>query len=144
MSTSPLGRVIAARIAIVLMVIVPAIGFIAGLAAKPGPARDPIAVSTVFLLFFGLPGCTVLAALAFWLIPRRRPLLRRLVVATCFSLAAILCVADFWFIGIGAGLKSRWLKLYFVPVTVLVALTACQWPRTETPATKPATPKQNE
>jgi peptidoglycan/LPS O-acetylase OafA/YrhL len=138
MPSSMSQRVIAARIAIALMALGPAAGFIAGLMTKPGPARDPIAVSTMFILFFGLPGCAVAAGLAFWLIPHRRPLLRRLVVATLFSLVALMCVADFWFIGIGAGLKSRWLTLYFVPVTVLIALTACQWP----PDGQPADPQQ--
>lgn len=121
-------RVIAARCATVLMAIVPAVGFIAGLLTKPGPPRDPIAVSTVFALFFAIPGCIVAATLSFRFIPRRRPLLRCLMVATWFSLAALVCVADFWLIGIGAGLKSGYLKLYAVPVTVLIALTACQWP----------------
>jgi hypothetical protein len=134
--------VIAARCAIALMAIVPTIGFIAGLMTKPGPPRDPIAVSTMFILFFGLPGCTVAAALAIWLIPRRRPHLKRLVLATCFSLTAVLCVADFWLIGIGAGQKSSSLRLYVVPVTVLIALTACQWPGREEPVRSHPSPQE--
>lgn len=122
-------RLLGARVAVLLMALLPALLLLGGLLATPNRPVDPIAVSTVLALFVVTPGTAISAFLMWRFLPKSRPLLRTCALGAVFSLAALAWVGDFWLIGINAGLKWHWLKRFALPTAIFIILTAAQWPR---------------
>ncbi len=118
-----------ARAAVALMTSIPLLIWLVGLITVPGPMRDPIAVSTMFALMLVTPGVAVFSLASWYLLSRKRPLLTKCLIAAVSSFAALVWASDFWLIGIFAGQKLFWLKLFSWPTIAFVLLTAFQWPQ---------------
>ncbi len=117
-----------ARCTIGALAALPAALLVVGAVWPPGRPLDVIAVTSILVWWVFVPICTLAGLLVPLAIPKHGHA-RRLFRATCFSVAALLLLGDFWMIGIGAGLKSFWWKYDLLPAGVFIALVLAQLPR---------------
>ncbi len=103
---------ILARTDVAFMTSVPLRIWLVGLFTVPEPMRDPIAVSNIFAPMLVTPGAAI-SSLAFWfLLSCKRPRQTKCLIAAVSSCGALVWTSDFWMIGIFAGQKLFWLKLF--------------------------------